>query len=84
MHMHKRKTAADLNEDIKVGEGDETISDWNHGFDVVDEIDESSGKYRRGTRVCQRGVGTRTTSRPCFAYRFQRDLEYATLESSRP
>jgi hypothetical protein len=40
MHMHKRKTAADLNEDIKVGEGDETISDWNHGFDVVDEIDE--------------------------------------------
>jgi hypothetical protein len=29
-----------LNEDIKVGGGDETISDWNHGFDVVDEIDE--------------------------------------------
>jgi hypothetical protein len=22
MHMHKRKTAADLNEDIKVGEGE--------------------------------------------------------------
>jgi hypothetical protein len=29
---------ADLDEDIKVGKGDETISEWYHGFDIIDEI----------------------------------------------
>jgi hypothetical protein len=38
--MAKRKSkAVDLDEDIKVGEGDKTITDWNYGFDVIDQID---------------------------------------------
>jgi hypothetical protein len=39
MANRKRKAAIDLDEDIKVGEGDETISDWYHRFDVIEEID---------------------------------------------
>jgi hypothetical protein len=39
MAKRKRK-AVDLDEDIKVGEGDETITDWKHGFDVIDQIDD--------------------------------------------
>jgi hypothetical protein len=38
MPKRARKAAVDLDEAIKVGEGDETISDWYHGFDVIDEI----------------------------------------------
>ncbi len=40
MSKRKRKAAIDLDEDIKAGEGDQTISDWEHGFDVIDEIGE--------------------------------------------
>ena len=36
--MSKRKASVDLDEDIKVGAGGETISDWDHGFDVIDEM----------------------------------------------
>jgi hypothetical protein len=33
--MPKRIASVDLDKDIKIGEGDETISDWHHGFDVI-------------------------------------------------
>jgi hypothetical protein len=38
--MARKSKAVDLDEDIKVGEGDETITEWQHGFDVIDEIAE--------------------------------------------
>jgi hypothetical protein len=36
--MPKRIASVDLDKDINIGEGDETISHWHHGFDVIDEI----------------------------------------------
>ena len=36
--QEKKKAAVDLNEDVKVGEGDDIITDWYEGFDVIDEI----------------------------------------------
>lgn len=38
--MTKKTTQLDLDEDIKIGEGDETIVDWYHGFDVIDKLNE--------------------------------------------
>jgi hypothetical protein len=46
MAKRKRK-AVDLDEDIKVGEGDEIITDWAHGFDVIEEIAERFRKLPR-------------------------------------
>jgi hypothetical protein len=36
--QEKKKAAVDLDEDVKVGEGDDFITDWYEGFDVIDEI----------------------------------------------
>jgi hypothetical protein len=36
--QEKKKAAVDLDEDVKVGEGDDIITDWYEGFNVIDEI----------------------------------------------
>jgi hypothetical protein len=55
----------DLDEDIKVGERDEIITDWAHGFDVTEEIAERLWKLL--PEFEWKKVGPNLTAYPEFA-----------------
>src|SRR5271165_6630644 len=61
--MPKRKASVDLDKDIKVGEGDETINDWHHGLNVIDEI---SARLWNGPELDWVKVGRDLTAYPEF------------------